>query len=91
MSDKKPNIIVMIVDNMPADALGCYGNTDAHTPNLDRLAAQGIRFNNGYCVNGVCSPARAAVILISTPFMDADCLTRGFREPLRMTSLTVIR
>jgi arylsulfatase A-like enzyme len=47
MSEKWPNIIVMIVDNMPAAALGCYGNTDAHTPNLDRLAAQGIRFNNG--------------------------------------------
>jgi len=61
MSKKQPNIVVMIVDNMPADALGCYGNTDAHTPNLDRLAAQGIRFNNGYCANGVCSPSRASL------------------------------
>jgi len=61
MSTKRPNIIIIIVDNMPADALGCYGNSDAHTPNLDRLAKQGIRFNNGYCVNGVCSPSRASL------------------------------
>jgi len=61
MSDKRPNIIVVIVDNMPAQALGCYGNTDAYTPNLDRLADQGIRFNNGYCANGVCSPSRASL------------------------------
>ena len=60
MSEKRPNIIIMIVDNMPAAALECYGNTDAHTPNLDRLAAQGIRFNNGYCANGVCSPSLAS-------------------------------
>jgi arylsulfatase A-like enzyme len=62
MSDKRPNIIVIIVDNMPAEALGCYGNTDAHTPNLDRLADQGIKFNNGYCANGVCSPSRASLL-----------------------------
>jgi len=46
MTGKRPNIMLIIVDNMPAAALGCYGNTDAYTPNLDRLAAQGIRFNN---------------------------------------------
>lgn len=46
---------------MPTAALGCYGNTDAHMPNLDRMAAQGIRFNNSYCVNGICSPSRASL------------------------------
>lgn len=61
MTGKRPNIMLIIVDNMPAAALGCYGNTDAYTPNLDRLAAQGIRFNNSYCVNGVCSPSRASL------------------------------
>ena len=62
MSKNPPNIIVIIVDNMPAEALGCYGNTDAQTPNLDRLAAQGVRFNNCYCANGVCSPSRASLL-----------------------------
>ncbi|NCF66462.1 MAG: sulfatase-like hydrolase/transferase [Chloroflexi bacterium] len=41
MSEKRPNIVVIIVDNMPAQALSCYGNKDAQTPNLDRLASQG--------------------------------------------------
>ena len=67
MSEKQPNIIIMIVDNMPATALGCYGNTDAHTPNLDRLASQGIRFNNGYCANGVCSTSRASLFTGTMP------------------------
>ena len=67
MSEKQPNIIIMIVDNMPAEALGCYGSTDAHTPNLDRLAAQGIKFNNGYCANGVCSPSRASLFTGTMP------------------------
>jgi len=67
MSKTQPNIIIMIVDNMPAQALGCYSNTDAHTPNLDRLASQGIRFNNGYCANGVCSPSRASLFTGTMP------------------------
>ena len=67
MSKKQPNIILVIVDTMPAQALGCYGNTDAHTPNLDRLSAQGIRFNNGYCANGVCSPSRASLFTGTMP------------------------
>jgi len=67
MSSKQPNIIIMIVDNMPAEALGCYGNSDAHTPNLDRLAEQGVRFNNGYCANGVCSPSRASLFTGTMP------------------------
>ncbi|UCC53066.1 MAG: sulfatase-like hydrolase/transferase [Anaerolineaceae bacterium] len=62
MTEKRPNIIVIIVDNMPAQALGCYGNKDAQTPNLDRLATQGIKFNNTYCANGVCSPSRASLL-----------------------------
>jgi arylsulfatase A-like enzyme len=39
--------------------LGCYGRKEHHTPNLDRLAAQGVRFTSGYCAQPICSPARA--------------------------------
>jgi arylsulfatase A-like enzyme len=44
------------------DLLGCAGNDEIHTPNLDRLARQGMRFSNAFCVNAMCSPCRASTL-----------------------------
>ena len=60
--DKKTNLLIIIVDNQWAGVLGCYGNSEHHTPHLDLLARQGMRFSNGYCTNGLCSPTRASVL-----------------------------
>lgn len=49
-------------DNQPADLLGCYGNDEVKTPHLDKIAKNGIRFENAYCVNAMCSPCRASVL-----------------------------
>ena len=57
-----PNILFIMTDNQPAELLGCYGNNEIYTPHLDQFAQQGIRFNNAYCVNGMCSPCRASVL-----------------------------
>lgn len=54
-----PNIIFIMTDNQGAWPLGCYGNPEIRTPNIDQLADGGIRFSNAYCVNSVCSPSRA--------------------------------
>jgi arylsulfatase A-like enzyme len=61
MAKKNPNIVLIMTDNQPADAVGCYGNNEIYTPNLDTLAAEGIRFDNAYCPNAMCSPSRASV------------------------------
>ncbi len=58
----RPNIILFMSDNQPADLLGCYGNDEVQTPYLDNLAARGVRFQNAYCVNAMCSPCRASVL-----------------------------
>jgi arylsulfatase A-like enzyme len=58
----RPNILLFMSDNQPADLLGCYGNDEVHTPHLDGLAARGVRFSNAYCVNAMCSPCRASVL-----------------------------
>jgi len=55
----RPNILYVIVDNQSAWTLGCHGNTEIATPNIDRLAAGGVRFERAFCVNPVCSPNRA--------------------------------
>lgn len=59
---KRPNILLFMSDNQPADLLGCYGNDEVQTPHLDRLAGRGVRFDNAYCVNAMCSPCRASVL-----------------------------
>ena len=56
----QPNILHILVDDMGWTALSCYGNKDVATPNLDRLAEQGMRFTNAYA-DAQCSPTRAAL------------------------------
>lgn len=59
---KRPNILLIMSDNQPADAMGCSGNDELHTPHLDALAQRGTRFANAFCVNAMCSPCRASVL-----------------------------
>ncbi len=61
MPTDRPNIILIMTDNQPADLLGCHGNREIHTPHLDAMAAGGIRFDAAYCPNAMCSPCRASV------------------------------
>lgn len=61
-ASEKPNILFILADDMGAWALGCAGNRDVRTPHLDRLAAEGVRFENFYCASPVCSPARASLM-----------------------------
>ncbi|MDP6427230.1 MAG: sulfatase-like hydrolase/transferase [Rhodospirillales bacterium] len=58
---KRPNVVLIMTDNQPADLLGCYGNDEMRSPRLDQMAADGIRFDNAYCPNAMCSPSRASV------------------------------
>ena len=57
----KPNIVVMIADDLSYHDLGCWGNPDVRTPNLDKLAAQGVRLTRNYTPASVCSPTRQAL------------------------------
>ncbi len=57
----KPNIVLVLVDDLGWADLGCQGSTFYETPHLDRLAAEGVRFTAGYAACAVCSPTRAAV------------------------------
>ncbi|MFP4501572.1 MAG: sulfatase [Candidatus Hydrogenedentota bacterium] len=57
-----PNVVFILVDDLGWFDLACYGSTFHETPNLDRLAATGMRFTNGYAASPVCSPTRAAIM-----------------------------
>ncbi|WP_084088470.1 sulfatase family protein [Fodinibius roseus] len=56
-----PNIVVIVTDNMGRDA-GCYGNSAIKTPNIDALAADGVKFENAFCTTSSCSPSRAVIL-----------------------------
>ena len=58
----KPNIVLIFVDDLGYGDLGCYGGKDIPTPNIDRLAARGVRFTDGYVTAPVCGPSRVGLL-----------------------------
>ena len=59
---RPPNVVLIFADDLGINDLGCYGRKDQNTPNLDRLATQGMRFTSAYCAQPICSPSRAAIL-----------------------------
>ena len=66
-SSGKPNILFILIDDMGWMDLGCQGNKNLHTPNIDALARDGIRFTDAYAPAPVCSPTRAAIMTGKSP------------------------
>ncbi len=63
MSNKNtPNILFIMCDDHASHAMSCYGSKINETPNIDRIADEGIRFDNCFCTNSICSPSRAAIL-----------------------------
>src|SRR5262249_60342309 len=56
-----PNVVLIVADDLGWADLCCYGSKFHHTPHLDRLAADGVRFTNAYAAAPVCSPTRASI------------------------------
>jgi len=77
----KPNIVLVLVDDLGWMDLGCQGSKYYETPHLDRLAADGVRFTNGYAACAVCSPTRAAVQTGRYPHRTGvtDCIRSRFQ------------
>jgi iduronate 2-sulfatase len=63
---RRPNVLLICVDDLKP-VLGCYGDTLAKTPNIDRLAGQGVLFESAYCNQAVCSPSRNALMTSLRP------------------------
>ena len=59
---RPPNIVIIFADDLGYGDLGCYGHPTIRTPNLDRMAAEGIRFTSFYSAANVCTPSRAALL-----------------------------
>jgi arylsulfatase A len=59
---KPPNIVFILIDDLGWADVGCFGSKYYQTPNIDRLAAQGMRFTDAYAACAVCSPTRASIM-----------------------------
>ncbi len=62
MPDERPNILYIMSDDHASHAMSCYGSKINETPNLDRIANDGMRFDNAFCTNSICTPSRAAIL-----------------------------
>ena len=58
----RPNIVFVMSDDHAAHAMSCYGSRINRTPNLDRIADEGMRFDNCFCTNSICTPSRATIL-----------------------------
>lgn len=68
MEGEAPNIIFMLADDHASKAISCYGAGINSTPNIDRLAKEGMKFNHCYVTNSICTPSRATILCGEQPF-----------------------
>src|SRR6184192_4625500 len=61
-ASRPPNIVIILADDLGYGDLGCYGHPTIRTPNLDRMAGEGLRFTDFYVAACVCTPSRAALL-----------------------------
>src|ERR1700680_3696763 len=70
---KPPNVIIIFADDLGYGDLGCYGHPTIRTPNLDRMAQEGLRFTQFYVAECVCTPSRAALMTGRLPIRSGMC------------------
>ena len=62
MAEDRPNILFIMSDDHASHAMSCYGSRINETPNMDRIAEGGMRFDNCFCTNSICTPSRATIL-----------------------------
>ena len=67
-AQEKPNIIIMMADDLGYGDVGCFGNKIIETPNIDNLAKKGVKFTSFYSGHSTCSPSRAGMMAGRTPY-----------------------
>ena len=63
----RPNVVLILADDLGARDLGCFGSVYFETPNLDRLASRGVRLTNAYSASPLCSPTRSSIMVGQHP------------------------
>ena len=77
-TSQRPNILLIFTDQQSANAMSCTGNAELSTPNMDNLAADGVRFERAYCATPSCAPARNSIMTSTLPHeisFDDSCIS----------------
>ena len=93
---KPPNVVLIYADDLGYGDVGCYGATKVKTPNIDRLAAGGLRFTDGHCTSATCTPSRYALLTGEYPWRQKGTnILRGdaplIIEPGRATLASMLK
>ena len=86
IANDKPNFIVIIADDLGWNDLGCYGNEGIRTPNLDKLAVEGLKFNNAFLTISSCSPSRCSIM---TGMFPHNTGAPNLHDPLPADKVTI--
>lgn len=99
-SGKKPNIIWITLEGVPLSVLSCYGSKIMETPNIDRLAKEGMQFQNAFVTNALCAPSRATLLtgtynhingMVSNPADTTQGVTNCTFDPSQQTFPQILR
>ena len=77
LSQRKPNIIIIYLDDLGYGDLGCYGAKGVKTPNVDKLAKNGIRFTDAHSSAATCTPSRFSLLTGSYAFRNKAAILPG--------------
>ncbi|MHC5209305.1 MAG: sulfatase family protein [Planctomycetota bacterium] len=86
VADDPPDVLLITIDTLRADSLGCYGREEARTETLDRLAAEGVRFEHAFAPRGVTLPSLTTVLTGVSP-LSHGVLGNGFNVPKNVTTV----
>lgn len=90
-AERNPNIVIIMADDLGYGDLSCYGATKIKTPNIDRLASQGMRFTNAHSAASICSPSRYGLVTGRYPWR-LHKKGNGYKiEPGRMTIASLVK
>jgi N-acetylglucosamine-6-sulfatase len=82
----RPNVVIVLCDDLRSDTLSCAGHPHVKTPNIDRLANEGVHFVNAFCTTSLCSPSRASIL--SGQYAHSHGIVNNFTEyPTNLESL----
>ncbi|MGD2245390.1 MAG: arylsulfatase [Candidatus Aminicenantes bacterium] len=94
-SDERPNIVLILADDLGYGDLSCYGQTHFQTPHIDRLAAEGMKFTDFYAGSTVCAPSRSSLMTGlhtgHTPIRGNKAVHPEGQEPLPASTITVAK